>query len=1057
MNKLTLTGLGCVFSLAILGQNVQEKVAETAPQLMPAEAAQIKVNAAKITSISTTSVFWSEDFSNGIPSGWTNQGYTQNSSGNLVANAQANWEYRGPNTSPDNTVGSRGAFAGTLGTITSASASNGFVIFDSDYLDNNGNSATMGQGVAPTPHVGTLVTPSLNLSGRSSIELSFSSYARTFQSDFKVAVSNDNGVTFPDTFDVHSNLPVNQSTSTSERISLNISSTAANQSQVKISFIFDGTLCNANGCGYYHWMIDDIELDAIPDNRLEFAPVISTKKIRMQSNGDFNGPHEGHFPLDETEALRFAGSIINSGMATQYNVRMGIDVYIANTYWQRIFSPVIPSLNSQDTVPISNMISNQLLLTSMSDYRFEFFALSDSITKADNAPSHIPAPVTINVTDSIYSLDFGSVDNYFGTNTGVLAAGIEMNLKNAQTLEGVHVLLSNLSDTNGTLTVEVYDTAGFTFGSGSAGPQNQLFLQASNITANDPGTLKYIDFTTPLSLPAGSYYLVIGMINTTDPIRIGNDQSIPQEQGSIFLSSNGGWFASFFNSLSYNSPVIRAAFESNNNVSFSITDVTCPGDSSGSISALVSNSGATYYWSTGDSTSSISGLTAGQYQLTVFLPGSTTNYTLSVGTLSSPTVVNASVQDESCANEKNGSISLSTTGSGPFTYQWGHGPTTANVDSLSPGSYSVFITDSFGCITTKSYTVAPATNSIIKPQLTQSGMAYICQGESLNLGVNNNYNSYQWSNGGTGASLSVDSAGSYYVVVSDGLGCSSYSDTVQVVMQEPYEDLEICMVSFDLNSQHEAKAIFSNPGLPSIDSIILLEKPLGIQNSFSIAGLWRNPSSTEIFDTIINVSHYLPPTDYALVITDTCGNRSALSDIHRSSTLSATRDVSGGAKITWTPYGGLPILKHRIYRADPSLSNYFLLDSVGASSFTYVDADTSLTPRHYFVEVVFDTTLNCSNGSFEGSLTNYWWYNPLSADEYSLIDLKLFPNPATDVLNINNPGQAAEYRIFDLSGKLVQKGQLQPGENSLPVQDLDAGTYLIKLHGKSGALKFSKR
>ena len=115
-------------------------------------------------------VIWSEDFANGIPAGWSQNG----------SPAAALWEYRGPNTAPNDTAGSRGAYAGqaavssNLGDpIQSPTRSNGFMIFDSDYLDNNGNQNTIGLGAAPSPHLGRLRTSVIDLSAEPDAELSF--------------------------------------------------------------------------------------------------------------------------------------------------------------------------------------------------------------------------------------------------------------------------------------------------------------------------------------------------------------------------------------------------------------------------------------------------------------------------------------------------------------------------------------------------------------------------------------------------------------------------------------------------------------------------------------------------------------------------------------------------------------------------------------------------------------------------------------------------------------------------------------------------------------------
>ena len=54
-------------------------------------------------------VVWSEDFANGIPTTWMNYGTAQ-----AVADADAKWEYRGTTTTPNTTVGSRGAYSGLV-------------------------------------------------------------------------------------------------------------------------------------------------------------------------------------------------------------------------------------------------------------------------------------------------------------------------------------------------------------------------------------------------------------------------------------------------------------------------------------------------------------------------------------------------------------------------------------------------------------------------------------------------------------------------------------------------------------------------------------------------------------------------------------------------------------------------------------------------------------------------------------------------------------------------------------------------------------------------------
>ena len=100
---------------------------------------------------------WSEDFANGIPSTWTN--------------STAPWVYRGPLTSPNTSVGSQGAYASNGTPILSPTVANGFIIFDSDYYDNNGTPGAFGQGMYPAPHNGELMTDPIDMSASSDIML----------------------------------------------------------------------------------------------------------------------------------------------------------------------------------------------------------------------------------------------------------------------------------------------------------------------------------------------------------------------------------------------------------------------------------------------------------------------------------------------------------------------------------------------------------------------------------------------------------------------------------------------------------------------------------------------------------------------------------------------------------------------------------------------------------------------------------------------------------------------------------------------------------------------
>ncbi|KPH14287.1 reprolysin-like metallopeptidase [Chryseobacterium sp. ERMR1:04] len=66
----------------------------------------------------------------------------------------------------------------------------------------------------------------------------------------------------------------------------------------------------------------------------------------------------------------------------------------------------------------------------------------------------------------------------------------------------------------------------------------------------------------------------------------------------------------------------------------------------------------------------------------------------------------------------------------------------------------------------------------------------------------------------------------------------------------------------------------------------------------------------------------------------------------------------------------------------------------------------------------------------------------LSDPKNLLTDIKLYPNPVRDVLNVSNT-TSEDYKIFDMGGKLINSGKLQRG--SVNVSGLIKGAYMIQI------------
>ena len=115
---------------------------------------------------------WSENFgSNPTGNGWMNYGFRGTNTGS-TPDTNGVWEYRGTSTLPASGTGSRGAYAAGTTAIQSPTRTNGFMIFDSDWLDNNGVAGAFGTGVLPADHRGMLVSPLIDLSAHDFVNLS---------------------------------------------------------------------------------------------------------------------------------------------------------------------------------------------------------------------------------------------------------------------------------------------------------------------------------------------------------------------------------------------------------------------------------------------------------------------------------------------------------------------------------------------------------------------------------------------------------------------------------------------------------------------------------------------------------------------------------------------------------------------------------------------------------------------------------------------------------------------------------------------------------------------
>ncbi|WP_291402552.1 T9SS type A sorting domain-containing protein [Daejeonella sp.] len=193
---------------------------------------------------------------------------------------------------------------------------------------------------------------------------------------------------------------------------------------------------------------------------------------------------------------------------------------------------------------------------------------------------------------------------------------------------------------------------------------------------------------------------------------------------------------------------------------------------------LISSSGKSYLWSTGETTQSIKVSSSGKYTVKMTNENGCSNtsepFTVTVSQTSIATVT-ASGPLSFC---QGGSVTLtSMTGS---SYLWNNGATTQSINVNNSGNYSVTVKNENGCSLISS-PVTVSVNILPKAEITATGPTTFCAGGSVTL-TSNTGSSYLWNNGATTQSINVNSAGNYSVTVKNENGCSVTSTPITVII-----------------------------------------------------------------------------------------------------------------------------------------------------------------------------------------------------------------------------------------------------------------------------------
>lgn len=269
----------------------------------------------------------------------------------------------------------------------------------------------------------------------------------------------------------------------------------------------------------------------------------------------------------------------------------------------------------------------------------------------------------------------------------------------------------------------------------------------------------------------------------------GGSVALTSSAGSAYLWSNGATSQSISATASGNYSV-RVTGSNGCSATSAVTSVTVNPLPAASISAngpltfnqggsvvLTATAGASYLWNPGNQTTqSITVTTSGTFTVRVTnsngCSATSSPVTVTVTTGTSYAIIPGG-PTTFC---QGGSVTL-TVPSGT-SYLWSTGATTQSIVATTSGTYSATVYSGSNGVPAGPITVT--VNPLPNATITASGSTTICSGSSVQLTASSGQ-SYLWTPGGqTTQTISVSSAGSYSVRVTNSYGCSATSAATSV-------------------------------------------------------------------------------------------------------------------------------------------------------------------------------------------------------------------------------------------------------------------------------------
>lgn len=215
-------------------------------------------------------------------------------------------------------------------------------------------------------------------------------------------------------------------------------------------------------------------------------------------------------------------------------------------------------------------------------------------------------------------------------------------------------------------------------------------------------------------------------------------------------------------------------------VSLDQLDIQCAGQTNGRLTALVEGGQMPFEfaWDTGSASPTLAGLGPGEYSLRVTDANNCFD-TITARLIEPSAMISSTISSNiSCAGAQDGRASVTVSGGvPPYSYAWGNGSETAEIENLPAGNYGVIVEDANGCIEVGSVVIEepPALSvSLIIGNEPCAGNSDGMIQANIEGGISPYH--FRWNTGDSLAILEGIAGGIYQLTVSDASACEIVAD-----------------------------------------------------------------------------------------------------------------------------------------------------------------------------------------------------------------------------------------------------------------------------------------